>query len=140
MLSKINTKIKKREYPKDVFITPIPLAKICISKHNINKKDIWYDPFKNNGSFYNNFPNEIKNKKWSEILENKDFFKFNEKVDIISSNPPYSMLDKVFIKTLCMQHVVPPAAQYLLLQTLTLMLFMSLMHHHQSQYFFKFIF
>ena len=100
MLSKINTKIKKREYPKDVFITPIPLAKICISKHNINKKDIWYDPFKNNGSFYNNFPNEIKNKKWSEILENKDFFKFNEKVDIISSNPPYSMLDKVFIKTL----------------------------------------
>ena len=63
--------------------------------------DIWYDPFKNDGSYYNQYPNE--NKKWSEILENKDFFDFNEKVDIICSNPPYSMIDKVLEKSVSLK-------------------------------------
>jgi 16S rRNA A1518/A1519 N6-dimethyltransferase RsmA/KsgA/DIM1 with predicted DNA glycosylase/AP lyase activity len=29
-------------------------------------------------------------------LQNKDFFKFDKKIDIICSNPPYSILNKVF--------------------------------------------
>jgi len=98
-MSKSNTshKIKQRENPNDVFITPLKLAKYNIDMIEYKYNDIWYDPFKNNGSYYNQFPNE--NKIWSEILEDKDFFTFDEKVDIICSNPPYSMIDKVLEKS-----------------------------------------
>jgi hypothetical protein len=98
-MSKSNTshKIKQRENPNDVFITPIKLAKYNIDMIEYKDDELWYDPFKNNGSYYNQFPND--NKKWSEILEDKDFFTFDEKVDIICSNPPYSMIDKVLEKS-----------------------------------------
>tara|TARA_R110001592_G_scaffold338236_2_gene625220 strand:+ start:1902 stop:2402 length:501 start_codon:yes stop_codon:yes gene_type:complete len=89
--------IKQREIPNDVFITPLKLAKYNIDMIEYNEDEIWYDPFKNNGSYYNQFPNE--NKKWSEILEERDFFTFDEKVDIICSNPPYSMINKVLEKS-----------------------------------------
>lgn len=102
-MSKSNTshKIKQRENPNDVFITPLKLAKYNIDMIEYKDDDIWYDPFKNDGSYYNQYPNE--NKKWSEILENKDFFNFNEKVDIICSNPPYSMIDKVLEKSVSLK-------------------------------------
>jgi len=98
-MSKSNTshKIKQRENPNDIFITPIKLAKYNIDMIEYKDDELWYDPFKNNGSYYNQFPND--NKKWSEILEDKDFFTFDEKVDIICSNPPYSMIDKVLEKS-----------------------------------------
>tara|TARA_R100001463_G_scaffold63025_1_gene115974 strand:- start:521 stop:1021 length:501 start_codon:yes stop_codon:yes gene_type:complete len=94
--SKISRNIKKRVKPKDVFITPIELAKKHIQMIEYNENDIWFDPFKNSGNYYNNFPNE--NKLWCEILDGRDFFKFNQKVDIICSNPPYSMIDKILKK------------------------------------------
>jgi hypothetical protein len=98
-MSNSNTshKIKNRVNPNDVFITPLKLAKYNIDMIEYNQDDIWYDPFKNNGSYYNQFPND--NKLWSEILEDKDFFTFDEKVDIICSNPPYSMINKVLEKS-----------------------------------------
>jgi hypothetical protein len=96
-ISKISRKIKNKVNPNDVFITPIDLAKLHISKITLNDNEVWYDPFKNNGSYYNQFKTE--NKLWSEILEGKDFFDFNEKIDIICSNPPYSMIDKVLEKS-----------------------------------------
>ena len=98
-MTKSNTShnIKQRETPNDVFITPLKLAKYNIDMIEYKEEDVWYDPFKNNGSYYNQFPNE--NKKWSEILEEKDFFTFDEKVDIICSNPPYSMINKVLEKS-----------------------------------------
>ncbi len=71
--------------------------------------DIWFDPFKNNGSYYNQFPNE--NKVYSEILEGKDFFEFEDNVDIICSNPPYSLLDKVITKSIDLQ---PKVINYLI--------------------------
>ena len=98
-MTKSNTShnIKQRETPNDVFITPLKFAKYNIDMIEYKEDDVWYDPFKNNGSYYNQFPNE--NKKWSEILEEKDFFTFDEKVDIICSNPPYSMINKVLEKS-----------------------------------------
>jgi len=92
--SQINHNIKNRKVARDVFITPEPLAKMLIDTH-INKPEyIWFDPFRNSGHFYNNFPFQNK-KDWCEILDNKDFFKYDKPVDIISSNPPYSLIDKV---------------------------------------------
>lgn len=91
------TNIKQRIKPNDIFITPLALAKKQIDMIRQNDNDLWYDPFKNNGSFYNQFPTE--NKDWSEILYNKDFFEYDKKVDIICSNPPYSFIDKVLEKS-----------------------------------------
>jgi len=96
MSESISRKIKKRSKANDIFITPIELAIKHINKIEYLETDIWYDPFKNSGNYYNNFPTEYK--EWSEILEGKDFFEFNKKVDIICSNPPYSMLNKVLKK------------------------------------------
>jgi hypothetical protein len=86
-MSETSRAIKQRENPNDVFITPLPLALHQIKMIEFQPHDIWFDPFKNNGSYYNQFPTE--NKVWTEILDGKDFFQFNESVDIICSNPPY---------------------------------------------------
>lgn len=96
MLSKKSHNIKNRENPKDVFITPKDLAKKHIDLINHKEDDIWYDPFRNSGVYYKQFPTDKKHKKWSEILKGKDFFEFDKKIDIICSNPPYSLLNKVF--------------------------------------------
>ena len=98
MASKTSHKIKQRSTANDVFITPLRLAKKAIDMVSFKPDDIWFDPFKNNGSYYNQFPNE--NKVYTEILEEKDFFLFNEKVDIICSNPPYSLMDAVIKKSI----------------------------------------
>ena len=95
-MAKQSTDIKNRETPNDVFITPLDLAKKQIDMIEYEPHEIWYDPFRNNGSFYNQFPND--NKVWSEILDGRDFFEFNEKVDIICSNPPFSLFLKIIEK------------------------------------------
>jgi hypothetical protein len=97
MKTTTNHNIKNRKEANDVFITPLDLSKKQIDYINTNENDVWYDPFKNSGSYYNQFPTDKK--VWTEILENKDFFKFNEKIDIICSNPPYSMIDEVLKKS-----------------------------------------
>ena len=109
MCSKSSHNIKKRDNPNDIFITPLPLAKKAIDMVSFKPDDIWFDPFKNNGSYYNQFPNE--NKVYTEILENKDFFEFNDKIDIICSNPPYSLMDAVIKKSIDLQ---PKVINYLI--------------------------
>ena len=105
MNSNVAHKIKHRDKPKDVFITPEKLAKTHIDMIGPKyKTSIWYDPFKNSGSYYNQYPTD--NKKWSEILEDKDFFDFNEEVDVIASNPPYSMIDKVLEKSVALKPMI----------------------------------
>ena len=99
MNSQTGHKIKNRKEGNDVFLTPTELAKKHIEMIEYNDNDIWYDPFKNSGNYYNNFPND--NKLWSEILDGKDFFDFNEKIDIICSNPPYSIINPILEK--CIQ-------------------------------------
>jgi len=101
-----NIKHRKKGNEKDVFITPVNLVKNhivytqTITGECMGYNDIWYDPFKNSGNYYNNFPVEEK-KDWAEILEGRDFFEYEpEELDehnlIICSNPPYSMMDKVY--------------------------------------------
>jgi len=101
--TEITRDIKKRENPKDVFITPLPLAKKQIDFVKVwsccNDDDMWFDPFRNNGSYYNQFPSGCR-KDWTEILDNKDFFKYEKPITIIASNPPYSILDKVIKKSI----------------------------------------
>ena len=94
MDSKNSHKIKDRKKPNDVFITPQELAKKHIDiVSSFRTKGEWYDPFRNSGSYYEQFPTD--NKVWSEILYGRDFFEHKEKTTIICSNPPYSCIDKV---------------------------------------------
>ena len=92
MSSKIAHSIKQRNKANDIFITPIDLAKKHIDMIEFNENEKWLDPCKNNGSYYNNFPND--NKDYCEILEQKDFFEYEGHVDIIIQNPPYSLMNK----------------------------------------------
>jgi hypothetical protein len=109
MKSSISHAIKKRDKPNDVFITPLPLAKFHIDMIETIETDTWYDPFKNDGSYYNQFPTEKK--EWSEILDGKDFFDYEGSPQIICSNPPYSILDKVIEKSI---NLKPRVISYLI--------------------------
>ena len=91
-MNKTLNKCKKE--PNDKIYTPLDLSKDCISIIDINDDDILLDPFYGEGSFYNNYP--IKNVKyWCEIEKKKDFFEYNNEVDWIISNPPFSKMNDV---------------------------------------------
>jgi hypothetical protein len=47
------------------------------------------DPCRGDSIFYNNLPDCVKD--WCEITENKDFFEYDEPVDVIIGNPPFSL-------------------------------------------------
>lgn len=78
--------------PNDDIMTPLEISKKIIDMFDIQGTIL--DPFKGEGSFYNQFPKGNK-KMWCEIKEGKDFFEFEQNVDWIISNPPYSILDEV---------------------------------------------
>ena len=110
MSSSSSHQIKKRDNANDVFITPLELAKKAIDMVDYQENFVLYDTFKNSGSYYNQFPSECE-KEWSEILDGKDFFEFDKDIDVICSNPPYSMLDKVIQKSI---ELKPSTINYLI--------------------------
>ena len=101
-------KIRQRELPNDVWITPKPLAKKQIDMVSASlyadKQDnnlgtaskVWYDPFRNSGSYFHQFPKG--DHEWSEILDGTDFFDFDKQVDDICSKPLYSCLTRILAK------------------------------------------
>jgi hypothetical protein len=104
-------KIKHRDKPKDVFYTPLKVAQTHIASIDAKAGERWYDPFAGKHVYYDNFP--TTNKVYGEITEGTDFFDFNEPIDIICSNPPYSNMDAVIKKTL---ELKPRVFSYLLLE------------------------
>ena len=113
MKSATSHKIKQRTNANDVFITPLGLAKLHIDlideKYN---NSMWLDPCKNIGSYYDQFPETCK-KDYCEILENKDFFDYDSQVNVIVSNPPYSLLDQWIKKSIQLN---PDVISYLISQ------------------------
>ena len=83
--------------PNDKVYTPETLARQIISLYNLQGKVL--DPFKGGGAFYNQLPSTTINM-WCEIDKGVDFFEFNEKVDWIISNPPYSIYTEVIKKSM----------------------------------------
>jgi len=92
MSKKICKKIMNRNKPNDVIYTPKEVALLMIDKCNIKEKDKVLDPCLGGGVFYDNFP--PCNKQWCEIEKGKDYFDFNDKVDLVIGNPPYSIWNK----------------------------------------------
>ena len=110
MRSSISRSIKNRTTAKDVFYTPEAVALKHISLIPSMDTDLWLDPFRGKGIYYDNFT--TYSKEWCEIAEDRDFFTYEGSPDIICSNPPYSILDQVFQKSIELR---PRIISYLLL-------------------------
>jgi DNA modification methylase len=100
MNSKTSSDIKKRVKANDIFYTPIGLVKIHLNyiKEYVDENDIILDGFFGTGNYYNTFA-EVFDKNntfdYTEIELGLDFFNYDKKVNIIISNPPYSIIDKI---------------------------------------------
>ncbi len=73
----------------DCIETPIKVAKLIVKHFKPSGKIL--EPCKGEGNFLKVLP---KGTMWCEIKEGKDFFNFNDNVDWIITNPPYSIIRK----------------------------------------------
>ena len=91
-MSKLIRNIQSRDKPNDKIYTPKDVALLMINLCHIKEDDTVLDPCLGGGVFYNNLP--VCNKEWCEIEKDKDYFDFNDKVDLVIGNPPYSIWNK----------------------------------------------
>lgn len=70
--------------------TPEELCKILLKEVPFEDGDRVLEPFKGEGAFYNNFPDNVV-KDWTEIEEGRDFKDYNEPIDWVVSNPPFRL-------------------------------------------------
>lgn len=98
MKSSTNHSIKSRKVANDVFYTPKTAVLEHLKLIESLPEDKWLDPFFGQGIYFDNFPSD--NKDWCEIQKDKDFLDYTGQVDIICSNPPYSILNKVLNKSI----------------------------------------
>jgi hypothetical protein len=89
---KMKYQANKDYISNDVIMTPEPLCKALVDY--IKPNGIILEPCKGSGNFLKYLP---KDSLWCEISEDKDFFDFNQKVDYIITNPPWSQI-KNFLK------------------------------------------
>jgi len=107
----VSHSIKHRTSASDVFYTPLSVVKTHIASITANPGDLWYDPFAGKKIYYDNFPTQLKN--WAEITEGRDFFTHDCNPDIICTNPPYSIIDRVLERSVALS---PRVISYLLLE------------------------
>lgn len=81
-----------RKNPNDVIYTPKPVALDMINVCGITPDMKVLDPCRGGGVFYDNLPECHKD--YCEIEEGKDFFDYNERVDLVIGNPPFSIWSK----------------------------------------------
>jgi hypothetical protein len=70
--------------------TPPEAAKDLLAKIAFDPTDTLYEPFRGEGSFYDNFP-EGNPKEWSEIKEERDYKDFTGSYDWVITNPPFRL-------------------------------------------------
>ena len=93
MSNKIANGIKFRKNANDIIYTPKPVALTLIEMCDLKEGDKVLDPCYGGGVFYQNLPDYVS-KEWCEIEKGKDFFEYNERVDCIIGNPPFSIWKK----------------------------------------------
>lgn len=74
--------------PNDVVFTPDKISKFIVELFNPTGKIL--EPCSGEGAFLRYLPTA----EWCEITKGRDFFDYNEKVDWIVTNPPYSNFDR----------------------------------------------
>jgi len=91
--------VRKRKVANDRFYTPRSLVNIHLGLfYGLLDNMLIYEPFRGKGAYYNQFPEYFPTctYDWSEIDDGQDFFDYTGRPDIIISNPPFSILDRVF--------------------------------------------
>lgn len=100
--SQIGTKIKNRVVPNDKIYTPFLVIEkhLEILKNTIKAEDIIYEPFAGDKRYIQYFNKHFPDNQtvYTEIDEGLDFFTFNDKVDVVITNPPYSCVTPVINK------------------------------------------
>ena len=74
--------------------TPHELAKLLIEKVGLEEGDVVLEPFKGEGAFYNNLPDNVV-KEWTELEEGRCYTSHIGMVDWIISNPPFQLEAKI---------------------------------------------
>jgi hypothetical protein len=70
--------------------TPVELAKLLIKKITLEEGDIILEPFKGEGSFYDNLPSNVV-KDWTEIEDGRCYTSYESECDWVITNPPYRL-------------------------------------------------
>lgn len=70
--------------------TPNDLCIELIKQVHLVEGDEVLEPFRGEGSFYNNFPDFV-NKSYCEIEEGLDYKDYNNKIDWVITNPPFRL-------------------------------------------------
>jgi len=82
------TLFKLQPIKPDIVYTPDEV--VCDIVNWIKPKGKCLDPCSGDGAFYNRMP---PNSDWCEITKGKDFFDYQNRVDWIIGNPPYSIFE-----------------------------------------------
>jgi hypothetical protein len=83
------TGIQNRTEPKDIFYTPHDIATKMVEMAGIRVGDRVLEPCRGDGAVYDLLPS-YSNNLWCEIAMGRDFYEFNDKVDVVITNPPFS--------------------------------------------------
>ncbi len=73
----------------DTVQTPVYIAKMIIKK--FQPTGVCLEPARGDGNIYNELPEP---KRWCEITQGRDFFDYQDRVDWIITNPPFSIYDR----------------------------------------------
>ena len=85
--------IKSRGVAFDTVYTPKPVALKMIEMCDLKPGDTVLDPCYGGGVFYENLPDYV-DKEFCEIELALDFFDYEDRVDCVVGNPPYSLWSK----------------------------------------------
>lgn len=80
--------INQKATYNNIYYTPSNLS--CAITAHFKPSGKLLDPYYGNGSFYNELTKYSPDCDWTELELGKDFFAYNQKVDWIISNPPFS--------------------------------------------------
>ena len=102
-MSKIGHSIKGRENANDVFMTPVALVTTHLEyiAPLVREGDKLLEPFCGSGNYLTAMEQKWRENRvdWCEISRGRDFFEYGGEVEVILSNPPYSIIDKVLEKS-----------------------------------------
>jgi hypothetical protein len=100
-------KKKTERIPQDRYMTPIPQVKYLFNHIRWSSVKTFIEPCKGTGNIYNLIPPDIT--KYScELDEGRDYLTtiFLNKVDLIVTNPPFSIAEDFLTKSLSEAHTV----------------------------------
>ena len=100
MSSAVMNKIQSRKNPNDKIYTPPVVVDMMLDFCEYKAGQSVLEPARGLGAIYDKLKSP---KEFCEIDEDKDYFDYNKKVELIITNPPYSLID-AFLKhtyTLC---------------------------------------